>query len=75
MNSGLLIALWLVINLGVVGVYDAVAYWCLEPNQSVSFWLQSWLEAWPMLGVFVGIIIGHLAWPLHVAKSKVFNGD
>lgn len=64
MNTGLCVAVWLLINVGAIGVYDVVAYFFLPPDRSVSFWLQSWFQEWPMLGVFLGIVIGHLCWPL-----------
>lgn len=65
MNSGLWIALWLVINLGAVGVYDIVAFFFMRAEDTVSWWLQSWFQSFPVLAVAVGILVGHLAWPLH----------
>lgn len=75
MNGGFWIAIWLVVNLGAVGIYDVVVYWCLQASEeSVSYWLQTWMRDWPMLGVAVGIIIGHLAWPLHVLRRGANDG-
>ncbi len=65
MNSGLCIALWLLLNCLAVGVYDVVAFFFLRPEDTVSFWLQAWMQRFPVLAVGLGVLVGHLAWPLH----------
>lgn len=71
----LFIALWLLTNCFIVGVYDVYAGFFLEPNQSVSYWMQSWLKEFPVIGVALGVVLGHLAWPLHPSVLKKLNGD
>ncbi len=65
MNSGFLIAAWLLANLLAVGAYDVFAFFFARQEDTVSYWIQIWLEQFPILAVSLGIVIGHLAWPLH----------
>jgi hypothetical protein len=65
MNSGLWIALWLLVNCAVVGLYDVIAFFFLDPSDTVSWWFQHWFTQFPVLAVALGILVGHLAWPLH----------
>jgi uncharacterized membrane protein SirB2 len=64
-NSGFVIAAWLLANVIAVGVYDVVAFFFLDYTDTVSYWLQSWFMSFPVLALAIGIVIGHLAWPLH----------
>jgi len=66
----MLIALWLLGNVLVVGVYDVYAIFHLSQEETVSYWMQSWFRQLPVLAVAVGIVIGHLAWPLAVRVPK-----
>lgn len=68
------IALWLMLNVIAVGIYDLFAYFFLPANESVSFWCQSWLVAFPVLGIALGIVLGHLAWPLKVVVQVTEKG-
>jgi len=65
MNTGLCVALWLLINVLGVGLYDIFAFFFLSSKDTVSYWLQSWFQQFPVLAVTVGVVLGHLAWPLH----------
>ncbi len=65
MNTGFGIAIWLLLNLGLVGAYDVWAFFFGHPEDTVSFWVQHWFQAFPVLALAVGIVIGHLAWPIH----------
>lgn len=64
MNSGFLVAAWLLANVIAVGVYDVIAFFFARPEDEVSYWLQKWFMAWPMLAVALGVVVGHLCWPL-----------
>ena len=75
MPPALFIAVWLIVNVFVVGVYDIYAGFFLGPDQSVSYWVQTWLKAFPVLGVALGVVIGHLAWPLHPSVIKQMKGE
>lgn len=69
MNQACVIALWLLTNVLLVGLYDVVAFFFLDTDESVSFWVQRWLHDFAILGVACGIVIGHLAWPLQRPPS------
>jgi hypothetical protein len=64
MNSGLLIALWLMTNVVAVGLYDVFAFWFLPTDLSVSHWIQKWLQEFPVFALAVGVVGGHLFWPI-----------
>lgn len=69
MSSGLCVAIWLLVNLALVGAYDLYAFFALPDDASVSFWLQRWMQQIPALAVAVGVLIGHLSWPIHLRKD------
>jgi len=70
MSNGLCVAVWLLVNLGLVGAYDLYAFFALPDDQSVSYWLQRWCQQIPALAVALGVLIGHLTWPLHIHREN-----
>jgi len=70
MQPSMLIALWLLGNVLLVGVYDVYAIFHLTQEETVSFWVQRWFRELPVLAVAVGIVIGHIAWPLTMRTPK-----
>jgi len=76
LSPALFIALWLIANVLIVGLYDVFALFFLSPEETVSYWMQAWLRAFPVLGIALGIVIGHLAWPIRlVVKGANPNGQ
>ena len=76
MKPSLFIAFWLLFNVFAVGVYDVFAFFFLQPNESVSFWLQRWMQDFPVLALLLGVVIGHLCWPIsRAAREAVERGN
>lgn len=77
MQPAFFIALWLLVNVFLVGAYDVFAAFFLTPDETVSFWLQQWFKRLPVMAVAVGIVIGHLAWPIGsvILQKGLPHGD
>lgn len=69
--SGFVLAIWLLANMLIVGVWDMYALLVLQqPEYSVSSFLHVWLSRFPILAVGTGILIGHLVWPPDQSRFK-----
>lgn len=58
---------WLVVTLGLVGVYDVWAVLFGQPNSTVSYELYMLGKRMPTIYLMVGVLIGHLVLPLHIS--------
>ena len=58
-------ALFLIIALVIVGLWDLYAGWWTPPQSSVSAVIQEWSRRYPALPLAIGILLGHLFWPTY----------
>lgn len=70
-RPSVLLAAWLVFNALVVGVWDLYCVFFRDPEDTVSWTLQTWFTVWPMSAILMGILIGHLGWPMIRAGAVV----
>lgn len=58
--AGFYLAVFFVMILGIIALYD---FWCVysdTPCWSVSEWVQHWSTESPLVALLLGIILGHL---------------
>lgn len=61
-NVAFYLALWLMLHLVMVGIWDV---WCLTTDHAgytVSSVIRVWSSAFPILTLAVGMLLGHLFW-------------
>jgi hypothetical protein len=68
MNLQYLMTWYLIVTLAIVGAYDVYAILFIGGNSTVSFELYSLGKRFPTLYLLIGVLIGHIAFPLHVAE-------
>lgn len=57
-----IIAIWLLANLLLVGLWDGWQLVLGNPGYTVSSVLRDWSTAYPILPFAIGLLVGHLLW-------------
>jgi hypothetical protein len=60
MRPSEIVALFLLVNLALIGVYDVFAYWRIGHHATVSAVIREWAASWPAMPFLAGLLAGHL---------------
>lgn len=61
---GLALAIYIVLSLLIVGIWDLYAtLWVRDNAITVSAYLRQWAHDFPIGVLSIGVLIGHLVWP------------
>lgn len=62
MNYQIALALFFLLTIIVIYVWDAWAFGTGQPEKSVSTIIKEWARAQPILPFAVGLLVGHIFW-------------
>lgn len=63
-GAGFGLAISFLVLLGLIGVYEVYAIFCLPGDETVSYHLRQWSYAFLGLPLAIGFILGHLFFPM-----------